>query len=332
MVRTVAVARTTDAERAAVDSLLRSLTVADQEAPLSDQFVVELHQPSTSTATIVLFEDGTRPLSALAVLQPANDTWTIETVVSPSAVDDPPAAAPASPASPAIPAVLDELFTAALGAVAVNGGGDVTWWQLQTTQASAPAVAQRHGFAEHRLLHQMRRSLPIDETAAVHARPFVIGRDEDAWLRVNNRAFAEHAEQGGWGRAALAKRIAEPWFDPSGFLLHERDGELAAFCWTKVHATTAPPMGEIYAIAVDPKFHGLGLGRALTVAGLTHLAADGLGTAMLHVDAGNAAAVGLYRKLGFEIHHTDRALLTRVVATGAVRHSVDGASSTEEPS
>ncbi len=90
------------------------------------------------------------------------------------------------------------------------------------------------------------------------------------------------------------QREAEPWFDPAGFLLHERDGKLAAFCWTKVHADVAPPMGEIYVIAVDPEFHGLGLGKALTVAGLENIAARGLTVGMLHVDAANTAAMGLY--------------------------------------
>ena len=68
-------------------------------------------------------------------------------------------------------------------------------------------------------------------------------------------------------------------------------------------------LGEIYVIAVDPDFHGLGLGRALTVAGLQSLSERGIGTGMLYVDDDNTAALSLYRSLGFEDHHCDRAFV-----------------------
>mgnify|MGYP006273053803 CR=1 FL=1 len=160
----------------------------------------------------------------------------------------------------------------------------------------------------------MRRPLPLHEHSTLTTRSFVPGVDEAAWLYVNNRAFANHPEQGGWDEATLRAREQEDWFDPAGFRLHERDGRLAAFCWTKVHRDQDPVLGEIYVIAVDPDFHGLGLGRAMTVAGLEHLAATGVSVGMLFVDADNTAAVTLYRGLGFEVYRTDRAYVGDIAA------------------
>ncbi|MGB8860697.1 MAG: mycothiol synthase [Ilumatobacteraceae bacterium] len=180
----------------------------------------------------------------------------------------------------------------------------VVWW---ATEAQGP-IAARLGMTPDRRLSRMTRPLPIEQSTDITVRAFRVGTDDDAWLAVNNAAFAWHGEQGGWNRQMLRQRQGEPWFDASGFLLHERDGRLAAFCWTKLHA--GPTLvGEIYVIAVHPDFHGHGLGRALTIAGLQHLQAVGATSAMLYVDADNTAAVGLYRTLGFHVDHVDQSYL-----------------------
>lgn len=168
-----------------------------------------------------------------------------------------------------------------------------------------------------RLLHQMRCGLPLGHdvvapTTTIRTRPFTPGADEDAWLHVNNRAFAWHPDQGGWDRARLTARLAEPWVDLDGFLVHDgRDGRLDGFCWTREHPAaddgSEPAMGEIFVIAADPSTSGTGLGRSLTVAGLDHLHARGLDMAMLYVEAVNTPAVRLYERLGFVVHHSDAA-------------------------
>jgi mycothiol synthase len=167
------------------------------------------------------------------------------------------------------------------------------------------------GFAEDRRLFQMRVALPVAAPRfpdSVTVRPFAPGRDEDAWLAVNNRAFANHPDQGGWVRSRLVRRMEEPWFDPAGFLLAEQDGALVGFCWTKVHHTPEV-LGEIFVIGVDPSAHGRGLGRALVLAGLDHLhRVRGCDTGVLYVAAGNPTAVGLYESIGFRVVRTDTAL------------------------
>ena len=199
--------------------------------------------------------------------------------------------------------------TALLTAV---GPGPKTFW-AHGDEPGARAFAERNGFERVRVLWQMRRSLraalpEIPLPAGVTVRTFRPGHDEQAWLGVNARAFAHHPEQGRWTEHDLALREAEPWFDPAGFLLAvDIEDHLLGFHWTKVHPAEddEPAIGEIYVLGVDPGGHRRGLGAALSVAGLRHLAGQGLTSAMLYVDESNTAAVALYRRLGFEIHSTD---------------------------
>jgi mycothiol synthase len=183
---------------------------------------------------------------------------------------------------------------------------------------SANALALSLGFARFRVLYQMRRSLftPVatpELPDGVRLRPFEVGRDDEAWLRVNQRAFAHHADQGVWTLADLQVRLAEPWFESAGFLLAERlyDEALLGFHWTKVHGAHGSgehdhaPIGEVYVLGVDPDAAGLGLGRALTLAGLRHLRDRGLDQVMLYVDEDNRPAVKLYQALEFARWATD---------------------------
>ncbi|CAM5258741.1 mycothiol synthase [Streptomyces avidinii] len=177
-------------------------------------------------------------------------------------------------------------------------------------KSAARHLAQVLGLTLFRELRQLRRPLadgdPLPEPVlppGVTVRTFVPGTDDTAWLAANAAAFAHHPEQGSLAQRDLDDRIAQPWFDPKGFFLAERDGELVGFHWTKVHA--AERLGEVYVVGVRPGAQGGGLGKALTAIGLRHLAAQGLPTAMLYVDADNPAALSVYEGLGFTTHEVD---------------------------
>ncbi|RKS71090.1 mycothiol synthase [Actinomadura pelletieri DSM 43383] len=195
---------------------------------------------------------------------------------------------------------------ALLRALRAEANGPLRIWAHGDLPAAA-ALADAEGLTRARALFQMRRpaSGPLPEphlAEGVTLRTFEPGRDEQAWLEVNARAFADHPEQGAWTIEDVRDREAEAWFDPSGFFLAERDGRLAGFHWTKIHPDD---IGEVYVIGVAPDAQGLGLGRALTLTGLHHLRDMGVDQLMLYVDESNTAAVHLYESLGFTHHAVD---------------------------
>lgn len=288
-----------------VRDLLRDAERADGHRPLSDHLWLDLVDGGREGfAGLVAWEPGHDHPVAYAQISKGNDSYSVELVVHPHHRYE-------------MHLIGPELLSAALDEVSRNGGGHVHWWVFEPT-IGHEQVASEVGLTPGRTLHQMRRSLPLsvaDAADAVAVRTFVKGADEHEWLDLNNRAFAHHPEQGGWDEATLSARMAQPWFEPEGFIVHEIDGSMAGFCWTKVHRDTDPVLGEIYVIAVDPAHAGLGLGRSMVVSGLVNLAERGVTTAMLFVDADNDAAMRLYGNLGFRIHRTDRAFVGDVAAS-----------------
>ena len=194
-------------------------------------------------------------------------------------------------------------------------------------QEAAHSLAALFNFEKIRTVLQMSRSLTdiqplpvIDKEIVI--RSFLPGIDCDAWLELNNKVFSYHPEQGGWQLSDLNHRLNEEWFDEKGFFIVEKNKQVIASTWTKVHGEHShdhhggvqshahPAIGEIYITAVDPEYAGIGIGKALTITALNHLKYQGLKDAMLYVDFDNKAALNLYNSMGFEI--TNKDLLYRI--------------------
>ena len=148
-------------------------------------------------------------------------------------------------------------------------------------------------------------------------RTFLTDFDNQAFLSLNNKVFANYPDQGGWSEDDLKVRLNEEWFDEKGLFVAEDKSELIGFCWTKIHGAHThshngeeddhghDALGEIYVLAVNPDYKGQGVGRDLTITGLNYLKYQGLNNVMLYVGVENKPAFNLYKSLGFNEFGSD---------------------------
>lgn len=283
------------ADRQRIRDLIADATSADGVAPVGDQVVRALSHDRTRHLLAV--DDGA--IQGYLNLAPADedDSAMAEVVVHPDARRR---------------GIGSTMIRAAL---ADSGSGTRIW--AHGNLAAARATAAALGLAPVRELLQMRRPLadlpPTPSVDGVRFTTYAGPEDDGEVLRVNNAAFSWHPEQGGWTEADIAERRGESWFDPAGFFLaFDESGQLLGFHWTKVQSAS---LGEVYVVGVDPAAQGRGLGAALTLLGLHHLAdrlsgPDRDAHVMLYVEADNSAAVKTYRRLGFDVFSADVAYAT----------------------
>jgi mycothiol synthase len=270
------------ATRAAIAELAAAALVADKAAPFSEQIRLALDNALPDPTHLIARDDAGAVLGYAQVWPDGTTELAVH-----------PAHRRRGHGRALLDRVLATVATPRVWSYAAHPGAD--------------ALAAATGLVRVRELWRMRAPLPVGPDAdppgpvplpdGVTVRTFDPARDADAWLALNALAFRDHGEQGRVTRADLDARLATDWFDPAGFFLAERDGRLVGFHWTKEQ----PGAGEIYVLGVHPDEHGGGLGRSLTRIGLRHLSARGLPTALLYVDAHNAPAVAVYRRMGFEV-------------------------------
>jgi mycothiol synthase len=203
----------------------------------------------------------------------------------------------------------------------------LSWWVDRSDLFDAPQIAEAIGLRPHRELHRLQRPLPLPadlrrplapetapETAEAAETDAETGADSEAphitafnphldtarWLDINNAAFNWHPDQGSWTDAHFREATRTSWWNPEDMRILRTAREMLGFCWVRFREEDNIPTGEIFVIAVDPSAAGHGFGRALTIAGLDWMTANGAISANLWVEANNDRAIALYRSLGFE--------------------------------
>lgn len=266
-------------DRAAIEELLSKVEAAGGRAPLSEEPRLDLEGEPARPGLVALVAGD---LVGYAHLLDTASGVVAEVAVLPDHR----------------PSVLPTL----VAAVAEEAGPQtIRLWAEDEIGAEA---ARSVGMRPSRVVVRMECGLPAPAgtgSAVAEARIVAFRRDVDehAYLIVSNEAFAGHPDSGGWDLAVLRERMGRSWFDPAGVFIAWERGRPVGLCWTKLHPGS---IGEIYSVAVRPDAGGRGLGRALVVTGLQHLnRRRGARTGMVYTEDTNAAALGLYRSLGFRV-------------------------------
>jgi mycothiol synthase len=94
-----------------------------------------------------------------------------------------------------------------------EGAARLDLWAYNDSMASRGLTADLGFEPTRRLLHMHRHAgpppvVPAPEGATI--RRFVAGQDEEMWVALNNRVFADHPEQGSWTLEDLRVRAGQP--------------------------------------------------------------------------------------------------------------------------
>lgn len=176
-------------------------------------------------------------------------------------------------------------------------------------------LPQRYGMSVDRHFFQMRRPLDEPIEPAVLPAGFALRHvagdaDVAAWVETFNLSFVDHWNFHPATLESHAHWLQHPSYRPEHDLIAvAEDGTIAAFSFCIIdaeqNARNNRNDGWIGILGTRRGYRRLGLGRAMLLAGLHRLQADGAAYARLNVDAANpTGALRLYESVGFGVVHS----------------------------
>jgi len=180
--------------------------------------------------------------------------------------------------------------------------------QAHASELERTTLLERHGFGVDRYFRRMVRSLdiPFDPPQLPEGFRLVTGPHSPAtWAALFNQSFVDHWNHEDWSAEKVQHWQDEPSYRRDTDLIAVApDGTLAAFCWgglePEAKATAGQIEGRIGLLGTRRGYRGIGLGRAMLLAGLQALQAAGAASVWLSVDANSpTGAQKLYESAGF---------------------------------
>lgn len=181
----------------------------------------------------------------------------------------------------------------------------------RTDQAERLAVLEQHGFVLNRYFLRMARSLhePMPEPQlppGFTIRPINGTGEAAAWIDMFNLSFIDH-----WNHHDKTVDERLHWMREAQYngerdlVAVAPDGTLAAFAFCGIYEEenkrTGRNEGWVNLLGTRRGYRNIGLGRAILLAGMQRLKADGADAAVLGVDAASlTGATRLYESVGFK--------------------------------
>jgi mycothiol synthase len=231
--------------------------------------------------------------------------------------------------------IAGELLRAAqrrAGEIAAQRGAGRGILQVRCDQDDAASIRlfEACGMRQARtLLTILRPNLdnlnPAGFPERITVRPYQVGRDDRAWVEAFNEAFADH--WGGFMGISMplwTKYVHRRWFKPEMSLVAWDGSEIAGFGHFIIREEENVLAGErrsvMRYIGVRPPWRGLGLGVALTRAGLQASRDRGMEACISGVDSENTTgAHRIYEREGFVTIGRHFMYRTEIPAAGGKR-------------
>lgn len=195
-------------------------------------------------------------------------------------------------------------------AAARGDGRGILQVRCDTDDRHAIGLFESFGLRPSRVLLSILRPTlddlnPAEFRPGIAVRPYRVGRDDEAWVRAFNEAFADH--WGGFMGMSMpmwTRYVRRSWFKPEMSLVAWDGSEIAGFGHFVINdeqnALAGTKRSLMRYIGVRPRWRGIKLGVALTRAGLIESRARGMDSCASGVDSENVTgAHHIYEREGF---------------------------------